>query len=170
MWEVNTSMLNCESAPWLDPKFGPRFEQAMQTKSELRVTWTDLDCTVIHHPTRLLCCTHTIAQRHLGLLITPSEKKNVSLLNQRNPGQQVCSWNHIWKKRYIKQQKEKLGTLTATPKVFNSRLSSLGVIRYRITFLYIYIFWKINMSSSVQRNKQVHLFIVYPIQALAFKL
>lgn len=142
---------------WLDPS-DPRFEQAMQKRWELIVMQTDMDCTVIHHPTSLICCTHTKLHSVIWALFSDKVKGIMSLLNQRNP---ACSWNHIWKKMNIKQQKEKLGTLTATSKFFNSRLSSLGVIRYWL------ILWK-HQSSSVQRNKQVHLFNVYSFKAVPF--
>lgn len=46
---------------WLDPNFGPRFEQAMQKKSELKVIWTDMDMTAQWStvPTSLFFYTHT---------------------------------------------------------------------------------------------------------------
>lgn len=115
-----------------------------------------------HQP---LLHTYLIAQRHLGLVITESWRIMTSL-DHWNP---ACIWNHIWKKENIKQQKEKLGTFTATPKVFNSRLSSQGGYRYRILLIYFLEFGLILCKETRRSICMIYSFKTLPFVALKEK-
>lgn len=109
----------------------PRFEQVTQSWCELNMMWTDTNMPAkwftipyVHFVVHIFNCTAPFGPCYCTYL--------------------TCGWNHIWKKKKHQAAKRETRHLNRNSMFFGSRLSSLGVINYRIHKCIV--FGNINMS------------------------